>query len=137
MNDYCDFPLRVIYADTDQMGHAYYANYFIWFEVGRTEFCRQCGFSYDEMERESQSYLVVAEARCRYLLRLRYDTQFLVRTRLKDFRKRIVVFSYQLLDLGGQTVFAEGETLHVVTDPNGRPKTFPERYRKLLTRDDQ
>ncbi len=46
MSSHCDFPLRVRYAETDQMGIAYYANYFVWFEVGRAEFCRQRGFSY-------------------------------------------------------------------------------------------
>jgi acyl-CoA thioester hydrolase len=132
MIEYCDVPLRVIYADTDQMGVAYYANYFIWFEVGRTEFCRQRGFSYDEMERESKSYLVVAEARCRYKSPLRYDKQFVIRTRLKDFRKRIVVFSYQLLDPVEPKVYAEGETVHVITDPEGHPKSFPEQYKKFL-----
>ena len=135
MTEYCDFPLRVIYADTDQMGVAYYANYFIWFEVGRVEFCRQRGFSYDKMERESKSFLVVADARCRYRLPLRYDKQFLVRTRLKAFRSRVVFFSYQLLDPDGSTVYAEGETTHVITDEKGRPKAFPEQYRKFLVHD--
>ncbi len=132
MTDYCDLPLRVRYAETDQMRVVYYANYFVWFEVGRAEFCRQRGFSYEEMERCSDSFLVVADARCRYLAPLRYDCEFVVRTRLKDFRRRIVAFSYQLLDPAGSTLYAEGETTHVITDASGRSKSFPEQYRKHL-----
>ena len=58
--------LRVRYAETDQMGVAYYANYLVWFEVGRSQYCRDCGFSYRDMERESGLFMIVAEARCRY-----------------------------------------------------------------------
>ena len=57
---------RVIFADTDQMGMVYYANYFVWMEIGRTDFCRECGFSYADLEREEQAFLPVAEADCRY-----------------------------------------------------------------------
>src|SRR5687768_11605440 len=97
--------LRVRYAETDQMGVAYYANYFIWFEVGRAEFCRQRGFSYEQMERETDSFLVVASAQCRYRSPLRYDCEFLVRTRLKEFRKRTLTFSYQLIDSKNTTIY--------------------------------
>ena len=62
----CESRLRVRYAETDQMGMVYYANYLIWMEVGRSDLCRQCGFSYRELEREEQAFLAVAEATCRY-----------------------------------------------------------------------
>lgn len=133
MSSYCDFPLRVRYAETDQMGIAYYANYFVWFEVGRAEFCRQRGFSYKQMEGETESFLVVAEAYCRYHAPLRYDSDFVVRTCLKQFRKRTITFSYKLLAPAGPPTYAEGHTVHVVTDRSGRPKTFPDKYRELLT----
>ncbi|MFQ5738771.1 MAG: acyl-CoA thioesterase [Acidobacteriota bacterium] len=132
MNGYCDCPIRVRYAETDQMGVAYYANYLVWFEVGRAEFCRQQGFTYEQVERETGSYLIVVDARCRYRRPLRYDDAFLVRTRLKAFRRRMVTFSYLLLDGAGETIYAEGETTHVVTGPDGRPKSFPPQYGKLL-----
>ncbi len=130
--EYCDCNLRIRYAETDQMGVAYYANYFVWFEVGRAEFCRQQGFSYGVMERETDSFLVVAEASCRYKRPLRYDMEFTVRTRLRDFRPRILVFSYQLLDPRDELVFAEGETKHLIVDSHGRPKSFPAEYRSYL-----
>ena len=131
-NDCADCSIRVRYAETDQMGEAYYGNYFVWFEVGRSAFCRQRGFSYQDMERETESFLAVAEAYCRYRSPLRYDNEFLVRTCLKELRRRTVTFSYQLLDQWAKIVYAEGETTHVVTDREGKAKSIPEHYRKLL-----
>ncbi len=125
--------LRVRYAETDQMGVAYYANYLVWFEVGRSEYCRARGFSYDRMERETGSYLMVAEARCRYRLPLRYDQAFAVRTFVKQLGRRLMTFGYQLLDPESGTVYAEGETKHVVTGRDGRPKSFPQEYFDLLS----
>ena len=132
MSDYCDLKLRVRYSETDQMKMAYYANYFVWFEVGRAEFCRQHGFSYEEMERSSDSLLVVAEARCSYLGALRYDQEFVVRTRLSLFRSRKLTFRYELLDAADGRRYAEGETTHVIMDSAGRLKSFPDRYRKYF-----
>jgi len=114
------------------MGVVYYSNYLVYFEVGRTEFCRRRGIAYAEIERQSESYLIVAEARCRYRRPLRYDQEFVVRTFLQEFRKRTMTFAYQLIDPDTGTLFAEGETVHVVTDRQGRPKSFPEEYRRKL-----
>ena len=131
-NSYSDCTLRVRYAETDQMGVAYHGNYLIWFEVGRSDFCRQHGFSYQEMEQTSRRFLRVAEVQCRYLAPLEYDTEFVVRTRLKALRRRTITFHYRLLDPRDDTIYAEGETMHVVTDDEGRPRSFPERFSKLL-----
>ena len=133
MTDFSDARLRVRYAETDQMGVVYYANYLVWFEVGRAEFCRRCGFSYEEMERSAGCYLVVAEASCRYLSPLRYDQEFLVRTRLTELRSRILSFGYELRHPTEERVFARGMTRHVPTGLDGRPRTLPEEYRKLLS----
>jgi acyl-CoA thioester hydrolase len=76
--------------------------------------------------------LIVAEARCRYRRPLRYDQEVIVRTFLQEFRKRTMTFAYQLLDPDTGMLFAEGETVHVVTDHQGRPKSFPEEYRRKL-----
>lgn len=129
-----EFEIRVRYAETDQMGVAYYSNYLVWFEVGRSEFCRSLGFSYSEMERDTESYLVVAEAYCRYRLPLHYDQRFRVRTRLKELRSRSMTFGYDLVDLSGERVYASGETKHVVTDRQGRPKKIPPRFHEILGR---
>jgi acyl-CoA thioester hydrolase len=136
MESYEDHVVRVRYAETDQMGVVYYSNYLVYFEVGRAEFCRRRGVSYDEIERRTASYLTVAEARCRYLRPLRYDQEVTVRTTVKEMRRRTVTFSYRLLDQAG-TLYAEGETLHVVTDRQGRPKSFPPEYRSYFLAEGQ
>ena len=75
-----DTTLRVRYAETDQMGIVYYANYFVWFEIGRTDVCRQHGFAYKDMEKEDGLYIMVAESRCRYKAPAHYDDEILLRT---------------------------------------------------------
>ena len=122
--------IRVRYAETDQMGMVYYANYLIWMEVGRSDFCRECGFSYREMEREEQAFLAVAEANCRYLAPARYDDEVIIETVLSRVRSRVVEFSYRIKS--GRTVLAEGRTLHVVIGKDGRPRSMPDRYLELL-----
>jgi acyl-CoA thioester hydrolase len=123
---------RVRYAETDQMGVVYYANYFIWFEVGRTDFCRQRGFAYRDMEEQDGLYIIVAEARCRYKAPARYDDEIEVRTYLKDVRKRVLVFSYEIYCTATDELLAEGETVHVITNREGRPRPLPDKYRELL-----
>ena len=126
----CESRLRVRYAETDQMGMVYYANYLIWMEVGRSDLCRQCGFSYRELEREEQAFLAVAEATCRYLAPARYDEEILVETKLSRVKSRVVEFTYRIRR--GDTLLAEGRTLHVVIGPDGRPRAMPQRYLNLL-----
>lgn len=121
--------IRVRYAETDQMGMVYYANYLVWFEVGRAEFCRQRGFAYRDFERENDAYLAVAEAQCRYHKPARYDDRLLIRTRVEEFRKRTVRFAYEIVRMDPHTILATGNTLHVVLDSRGRPKSFPTAYR--------
>jgi len=123
---------RVRYAETDQMGVVYYANYFVWFEVGRTDFCRQRGFAYRDMEKEDGLCIIVAEARCRYKAPARYDDEIEVRTRLTHVRTRVITFAYEILRKPQDELLAEGETVHVITDLNGRPRALPDKYRDLL-----
>jgi acyl-CoA thioester hydrolase len=126
----CTSRIRVRYAETDQMGMAYYANYLIWMEAGRSDFCRECGFSYRDLEREEKAFLAVAEANCRYLSPARYDDEILVETELTRVKSRVVEFSYRIKR--GDTLLAEGRTLHVVIGPDGRPKSMPAKYLNLL-----
>ncbi len=126
----CRSRFRVRYAETDQMGMVYYANYLVWMEVGRTDFCRECGFSYRDLELEEHAYLTVAEATCRYLAPARYDDEILVETALSRASSRIIEFSYRIKN--GETLLAEGRTVHVVVGADGRPRSLPERYRELL-----
>jgi len=124
--------LRVRYAETDQMGVVYHSNHLIWFEVGRVELMREMGFSYRDMERDDARFIAVAEATCRYRAPVYYDEEVVVRTRLKSVRESVLVFSYELVRAEGGTLLAEGETTHIVTDPNLKIAALPEKYLKAF-----
>jgi acyl-CoA thioester hydrolase len=132
LTDWTSTAFRVRYAETDQMGVVYYANYFIWFEVGRTDLCRQRGFAYRDMEKNDGLCIIVAEARCRYHSPARYDDEIEVRTSLSALRRRVITFRYEIRRMADDEILAEGETVHVITDLTGRPRALPEKYRQLL-----
>jgi acyl-CoA thioester hydrolase len=128
MGDLVDVDIRVRYAETDQMGVAYYANYLVWFEVGRSEFCRERGFRYADLEAFGYK-LVVIDAHCRYRNSARYDETVIVRTRLKEANKRMITFGYQVLRRGQkEEVIAEGETRHICVDTSGKTRSLPEKF---------
>ena len=131
-DDWHETLVRVRYSETDKMGIVYHANYLVWFEIGRTEFCRARGFSYREMEENNNAFLVVAESYCRYKAPAYFDDQLLVRTHITELRRRSLRFGYEIVRVSDGVVIAEGETGHVVTDSAGRVKSFPEEYAKLL-----
>lgn len=120
--------IRVRYAETDQMGVVYHANYFVWFEVGRVEFLRAMGFSYREMEENDACFIAVVDARCRYKAPAHYDDEITVRTSLKNVRESVIHFGYELVRVSDGTLLAEGETMHVVTDAEMKRRTIPEKY---------
>jgi acyl-CoA thioester hydrolase len=132
MKDYADTIVRVRYAETDQMGLVYYGNYFTWFEIGRVEFCRQVGFEYKQMEIEDDSFIVVAEASCRYKRPARFDDLLTVRTRVTGSQRRTIRFAYEIFRQASEELIAMGETVHVICDRQGRPKALPEKYRKYF-----
>ncbi len=132
MKDEIDVDIRVRYAETDQMGVAYYANYLVWFEVGRSEFCRERGFRYADLEALGYK-LVVSDVHCRYRNSARYDETVVVRTCLKGANKRMVTFGYQVLRKDKAEVIAEGETRHICVDSNGKTKSLSERFLVCLT----
>ncbi len=124
--------LRVRYAETDKMGVVYHANYLIWFEIGRTEYCRARGFSYRDMEENENAFLVVAESYCRYKAPAYYDDELVVRTHITELRRRSLRFGYEIIRVPDGTVIAEGETGHVVTDGNGRVRSLSPGFAELL-----
>jgi acyl-CoA thioester hydrolase len=115
------------------MGVAYYANYLVWFEVGRGEFCREKGFSYVKLEALGYR-LVVTDVHCHYRNSARYDELVTVRTWLKEVHKRMITFGYQILrkDRSNEELIAEGETRHVNLDSSGTPKSLPKEFFDLL-----
>ena len=121
-------PVRVRYAETDQMGVVYHANYFVWFEIGRVELLRHLGFSYRDMEKEDGCFIAVADARCRYKAPARYDDELVVRTHLRNVRESVVQFAYELVRTSDNLLLAEGETTHVVTNAQMKPSPLPAKY---------
>jgi acyl-CoA thioester hydrolase len=132
MTDSYSTTVRVRYAETDQMGVVYHGNFFIWFEVGRVELLRQMGFEYKRMELEDDCFIVVAEARCRYLKPARYDDVLRIQTRVAESGNRIVRFAYEVFHDAGNELLATGETVHVICNRQGKPRTLPEKYRKVF-----
>jgi acyl-CoA thioester hydrolase len=89
---------RVRYAETDQMGVVYHANYLVWCELGRTELIRARGTPYAELERQGV-VLAVADASIRYHAPARYDDMIRVEAWVADLRSRTVTFGYRVLRL--------------------------------------
>ena len=122
--------LRVRYAETDQMGVVYYANYFVWCEIGRVEFFRQLGYDYKQMESDDDCHLPVVECHCRYRAPARYDDEVVIETRVTALRSSVIKFAYGILRLspGGETLLAEAETVHVTVDKSMQKRKLPEKY---------
>jgi acyl-CoA thioester hydrolase len=127
---------RVRYAETDQMGVVYYANYLVWFEIGRVEVLRTLGFSYSELETMHGCILPVVEARCRYRAPARYDDEILIEASPALLRGSVLKFAYKIWrkasELEEQKLLAEGETVHVVCDAQMNKQPLPEPYATAL-----
>ena len=132
MIEYHDATVRVRYAETDQMGVVYHANYLVWFEVGRVELIRALGIEYNRMETEDDCHIVVADAHCRYLLSAKYDEVLRIRTRIAESRNRIVKFFYEVFRDADGKLLATGETMHIICGSNGRPKLLPAKYHSIF-----
>jgi len=132
MAHFSETTLRVRYAETDQMGVAYYGNYFTWFEVGRVELMRELGFDYRSLEREEGCYILVAEASCRYKGPARYDDLLRIRTELKAMRGPVLRFGYSVLRDADGALLAEGETAHLVADREMKVRSLPDKYSRVL-----
>src|SRR5690242_3849477 len=100
--------LRVRYAETDQMGIVYHANYLVWMEVGRVEYCRAAGVRYRDLEKDAGILLAVVEANCRYLSPALYDEEVIVRTRIEEANPRMVQFAYELSSADDGRKLADG-----------------------------
>jgi acyl-CoA thioester hydrolase len=119
---------RVRYAETDQMGVVYYANYLIWMELGRAEYCRAAGIRYRDMELNDGILLAVVDAHCRYLHPARYDQEIAVKTWVAKANLRMVEFQYEISDAQSGRQLASGETRHMFLSAGMRPVKLPEKY---------
>ncbi len=120
--------VRVRYAETDQMGVVYHANYLVWFEVGRVEFIRRMGLSYKQMEQEDGCMIAVVEATARYKAPARYDDELVVETRLESARGVMIRFGYKVVRVSDGLLLCEGETVHVVVGKDMKVRRLPEKY---------
>ncbi|HEV2444909.1 MAG TPA: thioesterase family protein [Candidatus Sulfopaludibacter sp.] len=122
--------IRVRYAETDQMGVVYYANYLVWMEVARVELCKACGFNYRDMERDDGVLLAVAEANCRYQFPARFDDEVTIRCWIEDANIRMVTFHYDMR--AGDRALATGFTRHIYVSRQMQRVRLPEKYRPLF-----
>jgi acyl-CoA thioester hydrolase len=120
--------LRVRYAETDQMGVVYHANYIVWMEVGRSEFCRAMGLRYRDMESDGVLFMV-AEVQCRFRAAAYYDEEVIVRTHVALADPRMVRFEYELIAAEDGRRLATGFTRHVFCGTDRKPHKLPEKYR--------
>jgi acyl-CoA thioester hydrolase len=124
--------VRVRYAETDKMGVVYYANYFVWFEVGRTDLLRESGWDYREMEKEGYA-LPVIDAHCTYREAAKYDDLLDVRTTGMLLSPVRVQFTYEVVRTADAAMLATGTTIHATLDRAGRPCRLPERVKAWLS----
>lgn len=130
-----DTKFRVRYKETDQMGIVHHTNYYTWFEAGRTEFMRELGLSYRQME-EKGFMLPLLETHCTYKRGARYDDLVIIRTRMTEFIRARITMEYQVIREEDQVLLAEGKTVHAITDSQLKPinikKANPEIYNLLM-----
>jgi acyl-CoA thioester hydrolase len=124
--------LRVRYAETDQMGVVYHANYLVWMEVGRVEYCRASGIRYRDMEKDGGVLLAVVEAGCRFLSPARYDEEVVVKTWIEQASPRMVRFEYELRNGESNQLLATAFTKHVFLGTDMKPRKLPTSYHPLF-----
>ena len=122
--NFIEFEELVRYSETDQMGVAHNKNYFGWFEIGRTEYCRQKNIPYKDIEAQG-FYLVVVEAFCRYKKPLKYDQKFIIRVFLEKITPKKLEFTYELVTKEGKKLIASGHTVHIVTNSEAKTCSLP------------
>ncbi len=123
--------VRVRYAETDQMGVVYYANYFVWFEVGRTDLLRTLGGTYKDLEADG-IFLPVIDASCHYAQASRYDDELEIRTEGQLLSPVRLQFDYAVVRLADHVTTATGRTVHAALNGRGKPCRLPERVRTAL-----
>ena len=118
--------IRVRYAETDQMGVVYYANYLVWMEVARVEYCKSIGFRYKDMELDDGILLAVAESQCRYLSPARFDEDITIVSTVPEANRRVVTFDYEMSCRDRKV--AVGRTKHIFLNREFRPVSLPVKY---------
>ena len=123
--------VRVRYAETDQMGFVYHSHFLAYFEIGRTDYFRELGFTYKAMEADG-IFMPVVECACRYHLPARYDDELEIRTSLKMLSRLKIRFDYRVVRKQDNATIAEGSTTHVPVGRDGKPCRIPSPYQAAL-----
>lgn len=123
---------RVRYAETDQMGVVYHANYLPWFEMARTDLCAARGVRYRDIEVNDNLLLTVVDAQLRYHAPARYDDEVIAEARLKHSHPRMVIFTYEIRNAATSQLLVTGETRHIFITREGRPVKVPHKYFDLF-----
>ena len=127
--EWVDVPIRVRYGETDQMGHAYYANYLYWFEVARGEWCRSKGFTYKSLEDEGL-FLPVVEVWARYRGEIKYDEDIVIRIRLGEVKRASMKFEYEVVKNGEKVT--DGFTWHVLMGAERKAVSIPDSLKRKM-----
>jgi acyl-CoA thioester hydrolase len=125
--------IRIRYGETDQMGHAYYANYLFWFEQARGAWCRERGFTYKQLE-EMGFFLPVVEANIRYRGEVKYDDWIQVEVHVSEVKRAAIKFDYSIRNETTGLITTEGYTWHVLMGEARKAVSIPENIRALLER---
>jgi acyl-CoA thioester hydrolase len=133
--EWLETKIRVRYAETDKMGIVHHSNYYVWFELGRSDYCRARGFSYLEMEEKDGAFMIVAESYCRYKSPAFYEDILIIRTKVASIRSRSIQFIYEVFRPSDNKLIAQGETLHLVTDNTKKIRSLPLIYKQKLLGD--
>jgi acyl-CoA thioester hydrolase len=121
-----DVTVRVRYAETDRMGLLHHANYFVYFEMARTEVLRQRGISYREIE-DAGHFLVIVDIDCKFKRPAHYDDLLTVRTTVERVTHVKIVHRYEVFRDG--VLLAEGHSTLACVDRDGKPQALPELLR--------
>jgi len=115
-----DTEIRVRYKETDQMGVVHHSNYYVWFEVARTEYMREQGITYKQME-ERGLMLPLTETHCQYLQGALYDDTIVIKTSMTRFSGARITMEYDVMRRDDNCLLAKGKTVHAITDKNLKP----------------
>jgi acyl-CoA thioester hydrolase len=125
--------LRVRFAETDAMQVVYYAEYFVWFEVARTELFRAMGMPYSVISRKRGFHTPVVQAHADYKAPARYDDEVAVRVWVNKVGTSSLRLDYEVTKLPGKELLCTGHTVNVLIGEDGKPMEFPADIREKLS----
>lgn len=119
----------VRFCETDLMGIVHHANYLQYFEVGRVEWLKERGFSYEKWM-SAGLHLPVVEANVRYRKAARFDDELIIETRVVETTRVTMRFGYRVRR--GDVLIAEGDTLLACVDDRMIPRRLPKEIGEAL-----